>query len=134
MSRAQQRIRSMRDIKSGLGQVDSLTVAYKAYLRITCIEMERERKMLERDSAKRRIEAIDERMKEIDDEKNEILLAQGERSQEGESPEQTAQGEGRSSESEAPRPRRSRPVRGQAEGQSACGRNRSEGDGFHIRY
>jgi hypothetical protein len=52
---------------------------HMAYLRIACLEMEKVRRSLERDSAAVRVERIDERTKEIEAEEAALLRSLGER-------------------------------------------------------
>jgi hypothetical protein len=50
-----------------------------AYMRITCLEMEKARRSKERASATRLVNKIDMRFKEIEVEKDRLLRAMGER-------------------------------------------------------
>ena len=65
-------VRRLQDIKTIAGKVDKLSHPHTAYLRISCLEMERARKIKEKESAMRRVAMIDERLKEIDAEKSQI--------------------------------------------------------------
>ena len=68
-------MRGLQDIRSLSGKVDQTSLPYKAYMKIACLEMERARRRTERDSASYRIENIDARMEEIEDEKAALLEA-----------------------------------------------------------
>jgi len=131
MSGTQRNVRSMRNVKTSLGGgADDLALAYKAYLRITCLEMERERRMREKESAQKRIAAVDSRMREIDGEKDRLLKAQGERTVDGQHSEDVSEAGGPRTGAEPGRDgrggvREARPMR----------RNRRDQDeAFRIRY
>ncbi len=66
-------LRSMKDIKTHAGSVDQTFYPHKAFMKISCLEMERAHRVKERDSARLRIEAINDRLKEIDREKGTLL-------------------------------------------------------------
>ena len=72
-------VRGLRNLRTLSGRADQAPAPYRAYMQITCLEMERARRGAERRSASRRIAEIDARMLEIDEEKQEILrlLAEG---------------------------------------------------------
>ncbi len=72
-------IRGLRSLRTLSGRADRAPAPYRAYMQITCLEMERARRGAERRSAGRRVAEIDRRMAEIDEEKREILrvLAEG---------------------------------------------------------
>lgn len=74
-------IRGLRNVRTLSGRADRTPAPYRAYMQITCLEMERARRGAERRSADRRIAEIDARMVEIEEEKREILrlLAEGDR-------------------------------------------------------
>jgi hypothetical protein len=55
------------------GKVDLKSTPYRAYMQITCLEMEKARRDSERQSASRRIAEIDARMRDIEAEKAAIL-------------------------------------------------------------
>lgn len=63
----------MKDIKTHAGIVDQTFIPHKAFMRISCLEMEKAHRMRERDNARLRIDAIDARLKEIEDEKESLL-------------------------------------------------------------
>ena len=58
-------IRGLRDIRTISGRVDQLSVPYKSYMQVACLEMEKFRRNIERNSAHKRIAAIDARLAEI---------------------------------------------------------------------
>ncbi len=61
--------RGVRDLRTLSGRTDSLSLPYRAYMRITCLEMEKVRRNAERGTASRRIADIDARLREIEAEK-----------------------------------------------------------------
>ena len=67
--------RGLKNIRTLSGRVDPSAVSYRAYMRITCLEMEKVRRSAERRSAQLRIEQIDARVGEIEKEKRELLEA-----------------------------------------------------------
>lgn len=66
-------MRGLRTLRTLSGKVDQMSVPYRGYMQITCLEMEKARREAERHSAGQRIAEIDARMKEIETEKAEIL-------------------------------------------------------------
>jgi flagellar motility protein MotE (MotC chaperone) len=68
-------IQGMQDIKTISGKPDILNEPYRAYMRITAIEMEKARKNKERESALHRVRNIEARFKEIEAEKEKLLEA-----------------------------------------------------------
>jgi len=71
-------IRGLQDIRTLSGRVDQTSLAYKAYMKVACLEMEKVRRGKERESASFRVKNIDARVKEIEDEKAAILQARAE--------------------------------------------------------
>lgn len=72
--------RGVRDIRTHAGKSASKNFTpYRAYMQVTCLEMERARRDLERASASQRVANIDARMSEIDQEKAVLLQALAER-------------------------------------------------------
>ena len=69
----QKRLRSMKDIKTHVGSGGKTFYPHKAFMKISCLEMERAHRVKESESAQLRIQAINDRLNEIDMEKN-ILL------------------------------------------------------------
>jgi len=67
-------MRGLNDIRTHSGMVEQgLTSPYKAYMKLSCLEMEKFRRGQERESARQRIENIDARFQEITAEEKEIL-------------------------------------------------------------
>ena len=73
-------IRSLQDIQTLSGKVDQVFRPYKAYMRITCLEMEKARRGKEREGAMHRVKNIDARLREIEAEKAALLQTMDERS------------------------------------------------------
>mgnify|MGYP003584374039 CR=1 FL=1 len=72
--------RGVRDIRTHAGKAASKNFSpYRAYMQITCLEMERVRRDLERANASQRIANIDLRLNAIDQEKVGLLQALAER-------------------------------------------------------
>lgn len=67
--------RGLRDIPTLTGRVGKITAPYKAYMRISHIELEKARRNREREGARRLIASIDLRLQEIEVEKHTILEA-----------------------------------------------------------
>ena len=67
--------RGLKNIRTLSARAERGTLPYRAYMQITCLEMERVRRSSERDSAARRVAEIDLRMKEIDQAKKALLAA-----------------------------------------------------------
>ena len=69
-------MRGVQDIRTHSGMVEQgATPPYKAYMKLSCLEMERFRRGQERESARQRMEMIDARFQEIEAEKKELLQA-----------------------------------------------------------
>lgn len=66
-------LRGILDIRTLSGKVDQKDAVYKAYMKLSCLEMEKYRRGKERESAMRRVENIDGRFREIDTEKDALL-------------------------------------------------------------
>lgn len=79
MSSSRRNIRGLRDISTISGRVGAVREPYRAYMRISYLEMERARRDKELQSALRQITQIRMRFQEIDAEKKELLISQGER-------------------------------------------------------
>lgn len=73
MSIGKKNIRSLQDIRTLSGSVDQVFQPYKAYMRVTTLEMEKLRRSQERESAINRVNNIDARFKEIEAEKSALL-------------------------------------------------------------
>jgi flagellar motility protein MotE (MotC chaperone) len=72
-------IRGLQDIRTASGKPDIINEPYRAYMRITAIEMEKARRSKERESALHRVRNIEARFKEIEAEKDALLEVLGER-------------------------------------------------------
>jgi hypothetical protein len=66
-------IRGLQDLRTHSGTVEQVASPYRAYMRISCLEMEKFRRGQERKSAMHRVENIDARFEEIEAEKAAIL-------------------------------------------------------------
>lgn len=78
--RSSSNVKRLRDLRTQSGRVDRAHVPYMAYMKISCLEMEKARRARERQSAQRRIDNIDARVAELDAEKDALLVRLGERS------------------------------------------------------
>ena len=67
--------KGLNQIRTLSGRVDQLSLPYRSYMQITCLEMERARRNTERKAAGQRIALIDARIEEIDKAKQELLQA-----------------------------------------------------------
>lgn len=70
-------VRGLQDIRTLEGWVDLANQPYRAFMKITCLEMEKARREKERESALRRVENIDERLREIELEKANLMKVLG---------------------------------------------------------
>ena len=66
-------IRGLQQIRTLSGSVDRTVIPYKAYMKLSALEMEKARRGIERKSAEKRIKEIDVRLEKIDVEKASIL-------------------------------------------------------------
>ena len=66
-------IRGLQDLRTYSGTVEQVARPYRAYMRISCLEMEKLRRGQERKSAMHRVENIDARFEEIEAEKAALL-------------------------------------------------------------
>jgi hypothetical protein len=66
-------LKSLQDIRTHAGRVDEAAIPYKAFMKMSCLEMEKFRKERERNSAMTRVNNIDRRFREIEAEKAGIL-------------------------------------------------------------
>ncbi|MBI2191525.1 MAG: hypothetical protein HYU36_06035 [Planctomycetes bacterium] len=66
-------LRGLQDIRTSAGRVDAVAAPYRVFMRVTCLEMEKARRSKERESAMLRVKMIDERLREIEGEKGELL-------------------------------------------------------------
>lgn len=67
--------KGLNQIRTLSGRVDQLSLPYRSYMQVTCLEMERARRDMERKSADRRIALIDARLEEIERAKQVLLQA-----------------------------------------------------------
>jgi hypothetical protein len=70
-------IRTSQNIRSNSGKVDLLSEPYRAFMRISALEMEKARRGKERESAMFRVKEIDARFREIEKEKAYLLNGVG---------------------------------------------------------
>ncbi|HWR11660.1 MAG TPA: hypothetical protein VN445_07555 [Rectinemataceae bacterium] len=66
-------VRGVQNIKTLSGRVDDAAAPYKAYMKLSILEMEKYRKNKEKTSALERLQAIDQRFQEIEVEKQKTL-------------------------------------------------------------
>lgn len=71
------RLRSMQDVRTLSGRVDQTFKPYKAFLRISCLEMEKARMEKEKESLQQRLGSIETRLAEMDAEQNLLLESAG---------------------------------------------------------
>ena len=67
--------KGLNNIRTLSGQVDQLSLPYRRYMHISCLEMEKARRGMERKSASRRVALIDARLEQIEKDKQELLQA-----------------------------------------------------------
>ena len=67
--------KGLNSIRTLSGRVDQAALPYRSYMQITCLEMEKARRDMERKSASQRIALIDARLDEIEKAKQELLQA-----------------------------------------------------------
>ena len=67
--------RGVQDIKTISGRADKGAVPYKAYMRLSVLEMEKFRRGKEKSSALARVANIDSRFRDIEKERAEIMQA-----------------------------------------------------------
>ena len=65
--------RGLREIRTHAGKQDQTDRPYRAYMQITCLEMEKARRRSERKTSLLRINSLDSRLKEIEAEKETLL-------------------------------------------------------------
>jgi hypothetical protein len=66
-------IRGLQDIQTHSGRVRETVIPYKAFMRLSCLEMEKFRRTKEKESAMTRVGNIDARFRAIEAEKTAIL-------------------------------------------------------------
>lgn len=70
-------IRGLQDIRSHSGRPREALIPYKAFMRLSCLEMEKFRRGKEKESAMVRVRNIEARFRDIETEKKAILKAMG---------------------------------------------------------
>ena len=65
--------KGLREIRTLAGRQDAVCVPYRAYMQITCLEMEKARRWCERKAALQRISSLETRLMEIETEKAVLL-------------------------------------------------------------
>ncbi len=78
-------IKGVQDIRTHAGKVDHQSHPHMAYMRIGCLEMEKARKIKEKAGAQRRIDSINQRLREIENEKADIQVILGDKPDAGKS-------------------------------------------------
>lgn len=116
-------IRGLRDIRTYSGKVDVAGVPYLAYMKISCLEMEKARREKERNSVISRMRNIDFRIRDIDAERD-IILKELSKHQETQA--------GRTATNDGTR-QRNGIMRGRTNVLSSTGGYKDK-DGFKIRY
>jgi hypothetical protein len=71
------KLRGLQDIRTASGKIDQTFKPYKAFLRISCLEMESARMNKEREGILQRLKSIEARLKEIEAEKCHLLESIG---------------------------------------------------------
>src|SRR5664280_2944886 len=67
--------KGLNNIRTLSGRVDQVSLPYRSYMQVTCLEMEKARRNMERKSASQRIALIDARLDQIEQAKQEMLQA-----------------------------------------------------------
>lgn len=65
--------KGMSQIRTLSGRVSQLSLPYRRYMQVTCLEMEKARRSVERKSASQRISMIDARLEQIEAAKRDLL-------------------------------------------------------------
>ena len=73
MTIAKRNIKNVKDIRTHSGSVGHTMEPHEVHMRLCVLEMEKARRSKERESARRRVSSIDERFREIDAEKSDLL-------------------------------------------------------------
>ena len=68
-------MRGVQDIRTLSGRVDEGTIPYKAYMKLSILEMEKFRRGKEKQSALERVRNIDQRFRDIEAERQKIITA-----------------------------------------------------------
>jgi len=66
-------MKGVQDIRTISGRVDERSIPYKAYMKLSMLEMEKYRRGKEKTSALERVRHIDQRFKDIESERQEIM-------------------------------------------------------------
>jgi hypothetical protein len=66
-------MRGVQDIRTISGRVDERSIPYKAYMKLSILEMEKYRRGKEKESALDRVHHIDQRFQDIEVERQEII-------------------------------------------------------------
>jgi len=66
-------MKGVQDIRTLSGRVDERSIPYKAYMKLSMLEMEKYRRGKEKTSALERVRHIDQRFKDIESERQEIM-------------------------------------------------------------
>ncbi|MEI7437851.1 MAG: hypothetical protein WCL16_13685 [bacterium] len=73
MPAAKKVLRGVQNIRTMSGRVDDQAIPYKAYMKISVLEMEKHRRGVERACALEKVRRIDQRFQEIEAEKQKAL-------------------------------------------------------------
>ena len=68
-------MKGVQDIKTLSGRSDEGTIPYKAYMKLSILEMEKFRRGKEKQSALERVHHIDQRFRDIEGERQKIMTA-----------------------------------------------------------
>ena len=68
-------MRGVQDIRTRSGSADEGAIPYKAYMKLSILEMEKFRRGKEKKSALDRVDHIDQRFRDIEAERQEIMTA-----------------------------------------------------------
>ena len=68
-------MKGVQDIKTLSGRADEGTIPYKAYMKLSILEMEKFRRGKEKQSALERVRKIDQRFQDIEAERQKIMIA-----------------------------------------------------------
>ena len=68
-------MRGVQDIRTLSGRADEGTIPYKAYMKLSILEMEKFRRGKEKQSALERVHHIDQRFRDIEVERQKIMTA-----------------------------------------------------------
>ena len=71
------KIRGVQDIRTHAGRAEELRLPHQVLLRVAWLEMEKYRRVSERQSAAHRVQNIDQRVREIEDEQQTLMSKVG---------------------------------------------------------